>query len=77
MSATETATVPAEHPAWPRLTDDQRKSINELWDEMVVPALARTPKRPTPAYPTPALRRRTRGLRPGTGASSTTDCVGR
>lgn len=27
------------HPAWPRLTDDQRRAVNEVWDDMVVPAL--------------------------------------
>lgn len=31
--------VPSEHGAWPRLTDDQREAVNEVWDEMVVPAL--------------------------------------
>lgn len=27
------------HPAWPRLTDDQRKAVNEVWDDTVIPAL--------------------------------------
>lgn len=29
----------ADHPAWARLTADQRKAVNAVWDEMVVPAL--------------------------------------
>jgi len=28
-----------EHPAWTRLTDDQRRAVNEVWDDLVVPAL--------------------------------------
>jgi hypothetical protein len=31
--------APADHPAWPALTDEQRRCINEVWDETVVPAL--------------------------------------
>jgi hypothetical protein len=29
----------SQHPAWPRLTADQRKAVNEVWNDMVVPAL--------------------------------------
>lgn len=29
----------ALHPAWPRLTDDQRQAVNEVWDDVVIPAL--------------------------------------
>lgn len=30
---------PSNHAAWPLLTDDQRSAVNEVWDEMVIPAL--------------------------------------
>lgn len=39
MSSSEQMTLPAEHVAWPRLTDDQRRGVNEVWDDTVVPAL--------------------------------------
>jgi hypothetical protein len=32
---------PSEHPAWPALTDAQRRAVNRVWDETVVPALER------------------------------------
>jgi hypothetical protein len=28
------------HPSWPALTDRQREAVNEVWGDMVVPALA-------------------------------------
>lgn len=28
------------HPSWPDLTDRQREAVNEVWDDLVIPALA-------------------------------------
>lgn len=28
-----------EHPAWMRLTNDQRQAINQVWNDVVLPAL--------------------------------------
>jgi hypothetical protein len=35
----ETVASPEQHRAYPRLTADQRKAVNEWWDEIVIPAL--------------------------------------
>jgi hypothetical protein len=35
----ETVAAPEQHRAYPRLTADQRRAVNEWWDEIVTPAL--------------------------------------
>jgi cyclopropane fatty-acyl-phospholipid synthase-like methyltransferase len=31
--------TPAEHPSFPRLTADQKRAVNEVWDDTVLPTL--------------------------------------
>lgn len=37
--AIDAADTPQQHPAYPRLTADQKRAINEVWDDVCVPAL--------------------------------------